>query len=174
MTPCLGEHLEGYVEGALPSAEAEAVFAHLRQCDRCTKEVSWLRTERRLLSDCSAREPVTTFELGRVRRHVLRRVPQIQAITHRRQMKERAFGAGRALLSASAAVVLAFVFASLPPRSEPLALASLAEADCMSREIAFCGPPTSAHERVAAVEDAYDACLVATPRQGPDGLAQCW
>lgn len=175
MSPCPEEELERYARGAQSTEEAERLRAHLSGCPRCAREVAWQRLEQRLISERARRELPHPLELARLRRATLGRIPEAMAAAHRREFKGRAVSAGRALLSAGCAVLAAFAIAYLPHSDAPLPVLDTAAADCMSQEPdAFCPPPTSPHERVAAVEDAFDACLVATPHLGPGAGNFCW
>lgn len=171
MTPCLGELLESYAQEALPSDDRGAVEAHLSVCEGCRREVQWLRAEHRAFSERARLDP-PALKMKAVRRDLMKR---IQPVEQRFLWRQRLLGASRTLVSAGAAVVLAFVFASRPiSPTESEAIAAFGSG-CMSMEVSgFCAPPSETHELVAAIEQAYDACLLATPRSGPGGSNVCW
>lgn len=173
MTPCLDEHLEAYALGRLNPDEAKAVCTHLELCDACRRELAWLRTEQRLFAERRARTSPHPIQMANLRRATLNRVPQALETSHRRERRMKAVSAGRALLSAAGAVLAAFVVAYLPQNPRPLVVASVDGADCRS-EVAgpFCAPNGGNYERIAAVEDLFDACLVATPHLGDADFCQ--
>lgn len=176
IAPCQPEQLEAFARGQLPPAEADAVRAHLGACEGCARELAWLRTERELLqARARAKEP-HPVHAAMLRRSLEARLARERPAPNR-LWRDRAPFAGRAMLSAFAAVLLAFVTASLPSGNSgvSIGIAQAAGSSCVSMEVAgFCPPPSEPQELMAAVEDQFDACLVATPRTGPGANELCW
>jgi hypothetical protein len=62
---CDLEGLEALVAEALPAERASELQTHARTCASCTRELQWLRTERRLMSERKVAEPGLPPDLWR-------------------------------------------------------------------------------------------------------------
>lgn len=173
---CRPDLLEAHVRGELCAAQSAQVAEHLDACTACHEELSWLRTEHRLLAERARHLTPPYLQLANLRAGVDARISQ-RAREHRRIRFARG---GGAVLSAFAAALIAFVIASVPERGGQAELSWLAPETCSSMErggtgsdlVALCVAASGGHERWAAVENVFDACLVATPHALP-GVGMC-
>ena len=176
MSACRMDLLEAHLRGDVHGEALETLVTHLGACAACHQELAWLRVEHRAFADRARDLTPPYVQLAPLRQQVDARIAA-RAQHHRRA---RAAKSGGALLSAVAAVLIA-VFVSVPAPSSQQALSWMAPETCSSLEPgaaasgleAICTAPSTPHELVAAVENQFDACLVATPRWLPStGLCE--
>lgn len=160
--------------GILPQPEAEAVRSHLGQCAVCAREVAWLGQEQRLFERHAEAQMPPPLKMLALRRSVEAQLPERPVRRLWWRWRPGIPGAARALVTATAALMGAFFFASLPQLgSGGLALGGVGSSCVSMDSAAFCAAPSAPHELVAAVEDRFDACLVATPWLQPGGTDVC-
>lgn len=169
---CRPDLLDAHQRGELHGAAAERVVAHLATCSECRAELAWLRAEHRLFAERARRLTPPYVQLAKVRGKVDGALRQ----RRRAQKRARATRSGGAVLSAFAAVLVAFVVSTLPGPTGEAQLGWLDPATCSSIEQdgtagglgAFCVAASGGHELLAAVENEFGACLVATPDALPE------
>ncbi len=170
MTPCLGEHLELYAAGRLTGDEADAVLAHLRVCEPCTREVAWLRAEQRIAHDRARSSEPSAVRMARLKRGLQPRLVESERAAKRNALLS---GVVRVASSFGVAVVLAFVASNARlPAPTP---GEWGGSSCVSVDVpGVCpGPTDDMGDLIAKVESSYDACLVATPRSQPGAWELC-
>lgn len=148
MNACPDEHLEDFVRGDLVGAAAVSVRRHLDGCAACTDEVTWLRREREAVSEAL----FTSDPLPPASRVLSLAAPPRHASW---------LGAlSMALAPAAALVAIALVGA------RPVAATNEAAIADARISVPACFLGGDADEGMSAVELAFAACLVASPRPG--------
>lgn len=168
------EDLEGYVFGELGDERATQIILHLGACEACAREVAMLRAERRAFRDRADGEVVA--------------VPAFAGVLEKMRAQEpidlaarRAWWKRGAILTVAVAAAASFLIA-LPARHDQPAASNGVVVEAEPPQ-ASCweGEPSGNEEAVyqtdeamASVEDAYEACLLTSPRAPrPTTIACC-
>jgi anti-sigma factor RsiW len=140
---CDVEQLESLLQHALTEPEVASLRGHLRACEDCRTELSWLQAERlavRSHAQREARAPLPAFPTAPPRA-----TPLVRA---------------RPRWAALAAVAAAVGLVVVRPPAAPVYDTSTAVAFIVDSD-ARCDEPT------LSVENSFAACLVATPNMAP-------
>ncbi len=161
---CREHELDALLAGELSPAEAERVRAHADACAACQHALSWLKLERGWMAQ-RARRPAARPNLDFSA--VQARLAAASAPSPRtsRTAPQRGHWSHRAMAALGAAAAVAFLVLGGRQPTSPAHYAG--EEPWSSQEVLVSGLPQAcmdpSGEAVAATEDRFGACLIATP-----------
>lgn len=165
---CREQALDGLLAGELSPAEAERVRAHAESCAACQHALSWLKLERGWMAQ-RARRPSArpALDFSAVQARLEGKSPSHERPTPRpaRATPQRTHWSHRGIVAMGAAAAVAFLLfgGGQPVNPSPYS----AEEIWSSQEVLVSGLPQAcmdpSGEAVAATEDRFGACLIATP-----------
>jgi anti-sigma factor RsiW len=170
---CRELELDGLLAGELSAAEAERVRAHAEGCAACQHKLSWLKLERGWMAQRARRpeaRPALDFSAVQARLKAQAagvRAPQASVGRARpgRAAPRRGEWSQRGMLAVGAAAAVALLLFGTGQPGSPVPYS--AEEPWSSQEVLAsgllqaCVDPSG--EAVAALEDRFGACLIASP-----------
>ncbi|HEX8705160.1 MAG TPA: zf-HC2 domain-containing protein [Myxococcaceae bacterium] len=161
---CREQELDALLAGELSPAEAERVRAHAESCAACQHSLSWLKLERGWMTQRARRStgrPALDFSAVQARL-AAKSAPLPRPV---RAAPQRTHWSQRGMLAMGAAAAVAFL---LFGGGQPVSPAhySVEEAWSSQEVLVSSLPPACmdlSGEAVAATEDRFGACLIATP-----------
>jgi anti-sigma factor RsiW len=161
---CREHELDALLAGELSPAEAERVRAHAEGCAACQHALSWLKLERGWMAQRARRpaaRPALDFSAVQARL-AAKSAPSPRPV---REAPQRFHWSQRGMLAMGVAAAVAFF---LFGGSQPVSPAHYSgEEAWSSQEVLVSGLPQAcvdpSGEAVAATEDRFGACLIATP-----------
>ncbi|MBN1207234.1 MAG: zf-HC2 domain-containing protein [Myxococcaceae bacterium] len=166
---CREQELDALLAGELSPADAERVRAHAQGCAACAHALAWLRLERGWMAQRARRmpaRPALDFSAleARLASAGARPTPAPGAAPHRaaRIASPRSQWSHRGVMAMGAAAAVAFIVfgvGQVRPVSSPEVPWS--QEVLVSGMLQACVDPSG--EAVAALEDRFSACLIASP-----------
>jgi len=159
---CREQELDALLAGELAPADAERVRAHTESCAACTHALAWLKLERGWMTQRARRgpaRPALSFDALEAR---LAAAPVAVARHSERATPRRSDWSYRGVMALGAAAAVAFIFfgvVQVRPVNSPEELWS--QEVLASGLVQVCVDPSG--EAVAALEDRFSACLIASP-----------
>lgn len=156
---CRERELDALLAGELSAADAERVRAHAEACAACHHALAWLKLERGWMAQRARRmpaRPTLSFAALEARLAAAPRRPERATPPHRSGWSHRT------MMALGAAAAMAFVLFGVAqvrpvPPGEPL----WSQEVLASGLLQACVDPSG--EAVAALEDRFNACLIASP-----------
>jgi anti-sigma factor RsiW len=163
---CREQELDALLADELSPADAERVRAHADHCAACQHALSWLKLERGWMAQRARRpssRPALDFAAVQARLAATSPAPATRA-EPRRAAPRRGDWSHRGMMAAAAAAAVAFFLIGLPRQGGPV---NAVEEPWSSQEVLVSGLPQAcmdpSGEAVAATEDRFGACLIASP-----------
>ncbi len=151
IAPCELDRVESLLFGELPAAEASEVRAHLDHCADCAREWQSLQHTRSALTGAPRRQPE---RIGHLYPAISRKLQARRSV--RRQLS------GMALTFASLCAVVLLSHGTMGTARTLEIFSDTCARQCT--EPAICEVP-SEQDEIAALEQRFAACLIATPAQ---------
>lgn len=171
---CREQELDALLAGELSPADAERVRAHAQGCAACSHALAWLKLERGWMAQRARRMPARPgldfaaleARLARADTNASARPTPVLAAAKRRETRatpRRTEWSHRGMMAMGAVAAMAFIFFGVvqvrPVNSTGEVLWS--QEVLASGLVQACVDPSG--EAVAALEDRFNACLIATP-----------
>ncbi|MDY7230309.1 zf-HC2 domain-containing protein [Hyalangium rubrum] len=167
---CRELELDALLSEELSPAEAERVRAHVDGCAACQHALSWLKLERGWMTQRARRTPARpALDFSALQARLAAPSPTVPPAPIKESRVRRALArrgewahGGKMVMGAAAAVAF-FVFGVTPMRPVPSVdeVWSSQEVVLASGPVLACVDPSG--EAVAALEDRFGACLIASP-----------
>jgi anti-sigma factor RsiW len=165
---CREQVLDALLAGELSAAEAERVRAHAESCAACQHALSWLKLERGWMAQRARRpsaRPALDFSAVQARLEAKSASTTRPSARPVRDAPPRTHWSHRGMVVMGAAAAVAFL---LFGGGQPVSPSSYSgEEIWSSQEVLVSGLPQAcmdpSGEAVAATEDRFGACLIATP-----------
>jgi anti-sigma factor RsiW len=167
---CREQELDALLAGELSPADAERVRAHTEGCAACTHALAWLKLERGWMNQRARRKPERpslSFEALEARlaaaKAPARPAPVAVPRRSERATPRRSDWSYRGVMALGAAAAVAFIFFGVGQQVRPMN----SPEELWSQEVLAsgllqaCVDPSG--EAVAALEDRFNACLIASP-----------
>lgn len=167
---CREQELDALLSDELSPAEAERVRAHVDGCAACQHSLAWLKLERGWMAQRARRTPASpgldfaalqarlAAASAPVKREPATRAAPRRALPNRGEWAHR----GKMMLGAAAAVAFClFGVAQVRPVTSGEEVWSSQEVVLASGRVLACEDTSG--EAVAALEDRFGACLIASP-----------
>ena len=169
---CREQELDALLAGELSRADAERVRAHAEGCAACTHALAWLKLERGWMTQRARRMPARaslSFEALEARLAAAKQAPARPESTRvpeprraERTPARRSNWSYRGVMALGAAAAMAFIVFGVVQARPVNAPEELWSQDVLaSGLVQACVDPSG--EAVAALEDRFSACLIATP-----------
>lgn len=158
---CREQELDALLAGELSLADTERVRAHIEGCAACTHALAWLKLERGWMTQRARRvpaRPALSFEALEARLAAAKQAPA------RPESARRSNWSYRGVMALGAAAAMAFIVFGVVqarPVNAPEELWSRSQDVLASGLVQACVDPSG--DAVAALEDRFSACLIATP-----------
>jgi anti-sigma factor RsiW len=167
---CREQELDALLAGELSPADAERVRAHAQGCAACSHSVAWLKLERGWMAQRARRMPArpaldfSALQARLASSASARPAPAPVATPHRASRNPlRGQWSHRGVMAMGAAAAVAFIIFGVT-QARPVHSSSevLWSQDVLvSGVLQACVDPSG--EAVAALEDRFSACLIASP-----------
>ncbi len=162
---CREQELDAWLAGELSPADTERVRAHAEGCAACQHAMAWLKLERTWVAQRARRTPARTalnFAALEARLAAAEARLPVSAPMGRRATPRRHEGSHRGkLVMGAAAAVAFFLFGMAQVRPVPSLEEPWSQEVLVSGRVAACVDTSG--EAVAALEDRFSACLIASP-----------
>jgi anti-sigma factor RsiW len=169
---CREQDLDALLTGELSLADAERVRAHAETCAACNHALAWLRLERGWMAQRARRtpaRPALSFSALEARLAApsapARPAPAPVAAARRSERatpRQRSDWSHRAMMALGAATAVAFIFFGMAQVRPVHSGEELWSQEVLaSGLLQACVDPSG--EAVAALEDRFSACLIASP-----------
>jgi anti-sigma factor RsiW len=169
---CREQELDALLAGELSPADAERVRAHAEGCAACTHALAWLKLERGWMAQRARRtpaRPALSFSALEARLATpgaaARLAPAPVAAPHRpaRAHSRRAEWSHRGKMALGVAAATAFFLFGVAQVRRPVSSSEVpwSQEVLASGMLQACVDPSG--EAVAALEDRFNACLIASP-----------
>lgn len=169
---CREQELDALLAGELSLADAERVRAHTEGCAACTHALAWMKLERGWMTQRARRMPARpslSFEALEARLAAAKQAPARPESTRvpeprraERTPPRRSNWSFRGVMALGAAAAVGFIVFGVVQARPVNAPEVLWSQDVLaSGLVQACVDPSG--EAVAALEDRFSACLIATP-----------
>jgi anti-sigma factor RsiW len=169
---CREQDLDALLAGELSLADAERVRAHAETCAACNHALAWLKLERGWMAQRARRmpaRPALSFEALETRLAAAtapaRPAPAPGAASRRTERatpRRRSDWSHRAVMALGAVAAVAFIFFSVTQVRPVHSSEEMWSQEVLaSGLLQACVDPSG--EAVAALEDRFSACLIASP-----------